>query len=161
MNGDRSSARAAGARGLLHHFRRDRLTGQIAIGLVGVLCVSALVYGVGTASARYKLSDVGAWLSASARGLVVHANGLAGKVDGKAAVVPQMRGHRIKIVQDGTTVLLVDEDTGVVSRIDPSQLKITTSRQVGGPACRCSPAPGPPTRSTWSRAPSSRSTRCG
>ncbi|MCP9965590.1 hypothetical protein LUX57_10980 [Actinomadura madurae] len=89
--------------------------------------MSALVYGVGTASARYKLSDVGAWLSASARGLVVHANGLAGKVDGKAAVVPQMRGHRIKIVQDGTTVLLVDEDTGVVSRIDPSQLKITTS----------------------------------
>jgi hypothetical protein len=133
LNGDRSTARAAGARGLLRHFRRDRLTGQIAIGLVGVLCVSALVYGVGTASARYKLSDVGAWLSASAKGLVVHANGLAGKVDGKAAVVPQMRGHHIKVVQDGTTVLLVDEDTGVVSRIDPSQLKITTSRQVGGP----------------------------
>ncbi|TDD73244.1 fibronectin type III domain-containing protein [Actinomadura darangshiensis] len=133
MNGDRSSAQATGSRGLFRFFRRDRLTGQIAIGLVGVLCVSALVYGVGTASARYKLSDVGAWLSASAKGLVVHANGLAGKVDGKAAVVPQMRGHHIKIVQDGTTVLLVDEDTGVVSRIDPSQLKITKSRQVGGP----------------------------
>ena len=41
-------------------FRRDRLTGQVTAGLVGVLCVSALVYGVGTASARYKLSDVGA-----------------------------------------------------------------------------------------------------
>ncbi|MEU8123105.1 fibronectin type III domain-containing protein [Spirillospora sp. NPDC049024] len=95
--------------------------------------MSALVYGVGTASARYHVSDVGAWLSASAKGLVVHANGLAGKVDGKAAVVPQMRGHRIKVVQDGTTVLLVDEDTGVVSRIDPSQLKITGSRRVGGP----------------------------
>ncbi|MFI0483450.1 fibronectin type III domain-containing protein [Actinomadura sp. 9N215] len=95
--------------------------------------MSALVYGVGTASARYKLADVGAWLSASAKGIVVHANGLAGKVDGKAAVVPQMRGHNIKIVQDGTTVLLVDQDTGVVSRIDPSQLKITGSRPVGGP----------------------------
>ncbi|WP_433472930.1 hypothetical protein ACQPZP_29180 [Spirillospora sp. CA-142024] len=142
MNGDRSSARATGARGLFHHFRRDRLTGQIAIGLVGVLCVSALVYGVGTASARYRLSDVGAWLGASAKGLVVHANGLAGKVDGKATVVPQMRGHHIKIVQDGTTVLLVDEDTGVVSRIDPSQLKITKSRQVGGPGMQVVSAAG-------------------
>ncbi|GGQ41620.1 hypothetical protein BKA00_002990 [Actinomadura coerulea] len=133
MNGDRSSARTTGPRGLFRIFRRDRLTGQIAAGLVGVLAVGALVYGVGTASARYRLSDVGAWLSASGRGLVVHANGLAGKVDGKTAVVPQMRGHRIKVVQDGATVLLVDEDTGVVSRIDPSQLKITKSRQAGGP----------------------------
>ncbi|TDC38430.1 hypothetical protein E1281_39180, partial [Actinomadura sp. KC345] len=113
--------------------RRDRLTGQIAAGLVGLLCVGALVYGVGTASARYRLADVGAWLSASTKGLVVHANGLAGKVDGKAAVVPQMRGHNIKVVQDGNTVLLVDTDTGVVSRIDPSQLKVAGSRQVGGP----------------------------
>ncbi|MEV0662867.1 hypothetical protein ACIBI3_24675 [Actinomadura luteofluorescens] len=133
MNGDRSSARTSGPRGLFRFFRRDRLTGQIAAGLVGVLAVGALVYGVGTASARYRLSDVGAWLSASGKGLVVHANGLAGKVDGKAPVVPQMRGHRIKVVQDGATVLLVDEDSGVVSRIDPSQLKITKSRQVGGP----------------------------
>ncbi|GAA4241963.1 hypothetical protein GCM10022254_72950 [Actinomadura meridiana] len=133
MNGDRSAARASSARGFFRYFRRDRLTGQIAAGFVGVLCVSALVYGVGTASARYKLSDVGAWLNAGAKGMVVHANGLAGKVDGKASVVSQMRGHHIKIVQDGTTVLLVDEDTGVVSRIDPSQLTITGSRPVGGP----------------------------
>ncbi|GAA2154757.1 fibronectin type III domain-containing protein [Actinomadura napierensis] len=132
MSGDRSPARDAGPRGFLRHFRRDRFTGQLAIGLAGVLCVSALVYGVGTASAKYRLADVGAWLNASAKGLVVHANGLAGKVDGKAAVVPQMRGHHIKVVQDGTTVLLVDTDTGVVSRIDPSQLKITTSRAAGG-----------------------------
>ncbi|GAA4387202.1 hypothetical protein GCM10023088_59070 [Actinomadura verrucosospora] len=133
MNGDRSSARTTGPRGHYRFFRRDRLTGQIAAGLVGVLAVGALVYGVGTASARYRLSDVGAWLSASGKGLVVHANGLAGKVDGKTPVVPQMRGHRIRIVQDGATVLLVDEETGVVSRIDPSQLKITKSRQAGGP----------------------------
>ncbi|MFD0684627.1 fibronectin type III domain-containing protein [Actinomadura fibrosa] len=131
MSGKGTSARARGPRGVL---RRDRVTGQIAIGLVGVLCVGALVYGVGTASARYKLADVGAWLSAGAKGLVVHANGLAGKVDGKTAVIPQMRGHHIKIVQDGATVLLIDEDTGVVSRIDPSQLKITQSRALGGSA---------------------------
>ncbi|NDU77233.1 hypothetical protein GWI34_32110 [Actinomadura sp. DSM 109109] len=142
MNGDRSSARTRGPRGLFRYFRRDGLTGQIAAGLAGVLAVSALVYGVGTASARYELSDVGAWLSASGKGLIVHANGLAGKVDGKTPVAPQMRGHRIKIVQDGTTVLLIDEETGVVSRIDPSQLKITKSRQGGGPGLQVLSAGG-------------------
>lgn len=52
-------------------------------------------------------------------------------MDGRAAVVPQMRGHNIKIVQDGSTVLIVDLDTGVVSRLDPAQLNIGTSRPLG------------------------------
>ncbi|MFP3963983.1 fibronectin type III domain-containing protein [Actinomadura fulvescens] len=110
--------------------RRDRVTGQVAIGLVGVLVVSALVYGVGMASSRYKLSDVGAWLTATGKGMVVHANGLLGKVDGKTQI-QAAPNHRIKIIQDGNTVLLVNETTGVVSRIDPSQLKVTQSQRFG------------------------------
>lgn len=109
-------------------FRRDRLTGQVAIGLVGVLCVAAVGVGVGVASAKYNLSDIGAWLTASRKGTVVHANGLAGRIDGKANLIAGMRNHRIKIVQDGTNVLLIDLDTGVVSRLDPSQLKVDQSR---------------------------------
>ncbi|WP_207936526.1 fibronectin type III domain-containing protein, partial [Actinomadura sp. KC216] len=112
-------------------FRRDRLTGQIAVGLVGVLGIAAAVYGVGVASAKYRIADVGAWLSAKSKGLVVHVNGPAGKVDGKTGVIPQMRGHNIKVVQDGATVLLVDLDTGVVSRLDPSQMNISGSRPLG------------------------------
>jgi hypothetical protein len=112
-------------------FRRDRLTGQVAVGLVGVLAIAAAVYGVGVASATYRLADVGAWLTAAGKGLVVHVNGPAGKVDGKTGVLPQMRGHNIKVVQDGGTVLIVDLDTGVVSRLDPAQLDIGTSRPLG------------------------------
>lgn len=119
----------AGLVGML--FRRDRLTGQVAVGLVGVLVIAAGVYGVGVASAKYRIADVGAWLTARGKGLAVHVNGPAGKVDGRAAVVPQMRGHNIKIVQDGSTVLIVDLDTGVVSRLDPAQLNIGTSRPLG------------------------------
>ncbi|MFC0040169.1 fibronectin type III domain-containing protein [Actinomadura rayongensis] len=114
-------------RGLL---RRDRLSGQVAVGAVGLLLVAALVYGVGRASATYRVSDVGAWLGATAKGLVVHANGLAGRIDGKAAL-PTARGHAITVVQDGRTVLLVDETTGVVSRVDPSQLKVEQGRDLG------------------------------
>ncbi|WP_165950388.1 fibronectin type III domain-containing protein [Actinomadura sp. GC306] len=112
-------------------FRRDRLTGQVAAGLVGVLVVAAAVYGVGIASAEYRLADVGAWLTAKSRGAVVHVNGPAAKVDGKAGVIPHMRGHNVKIVQDGATILIVDLDTGVVSRLDPSQLSIGQSRSLG------------------------------
>ena len=65
--------------------RRDRLTGQVAAGLVGALVIAAAAYGVGVASAKYRLADVGAWLSAGSRGLVVHANGPAAKVDGKTS----------------------------------------------------------------------------
>lgn len=116
---------------ILRLFRRDRLTGQVAVGLVGVLVVAAAVYGVGVASAQYRLADVGAWLAAKSRGMVVHVNGPAAKVDGKTDLVPQMRGHNIKIVQDGATILIVDLDTGVVSRLDPSQLSIGQSRSLG------------------------------
>jgi hypothetical protein len=128
MNGKRRP----GVPGLLRVvFRRDRLTGQVAIGLVGVLGISAVVFGVGMASAKYRISDIGAWLSASEKGMVVHANGLAGKVDGKTNLIPNMRGHEIKIVQDGSTILIVDQRTGVVSRIDPAQLKVGQSRAFG------------------------------
>ncbi|TYB42749.1 fibronectin type III domain-containing protein [Actinomadura chibensis] len=117
--------------GLRLLFRRDRLTGQVAAGLVGALAIAAGAYGVGVASARYRLADVGAWLSAGSRGLVVHANGPAAKVDGKTGVIPQMRGHEIQVVQDGATVLIVDLVTGVVSRLDPAQLDIGQSRPLG------------------------------
>ena len=116
---------------VLSWFRRDRLTGQVAIGLVGVLVIAAVVYGVGVASAQYRLADVGAWLTAKGKGMVVHVNGPAGKVDGKAGLIPQMHGHNVKVVQDGATILIVDMNTGVVSRLDPSQLNIGQSRSLG------------------------------
>ncbi|MEV3921756.1 fibronectin type III domain-containing protein [Actinomadura coerulea] len=117
--------------GLGVFFRRDRLTGQVAVGLTGVLVIAAVVYGVGVASAKYRIADVGAWLTARDKGLVVHVNGPAAKVDSKTGVPPQMRGHDIRIVQDGATVLIVDQDTGVVSRLDPSQLDVGASRPLG------------------------------
>ncbi|NYD51220.1 hypothetical protein BJY14_007203 [Actinomadura luteofluorescens] len=103
----------------------------MAVGLTGVLVIAAVVYGVGVASAKYRIADVGAWLAAGSRGLVVHVNGPAAKVDGKTGVPPQMRGHDIKIIQDGATVLIVDQATGVVSRLDPSQLDVGASRPLG------------------------------
>lgn len=107
--------------------RGDRLTAVIAAAVVGVLGVTAAVVGVGVSSASPKLADVGAWLWSSGRGTVVHANGLSGKVDGRIENVAKPGSH-LKIVQDGATVLLVDQVTGVVSRIEPSQLTVVQTR---------------------------------
>ncbi|WP_214412837.1 fibronectin type III domain-containing protein [Sphaerisporangium fuscum] len=107
--------------------RGDRLTAVIAAAAVAVLGVTAAVVGVGTSSAGPKLADVGAWLWNSRNGAVVHANGLSGKVDGRIDNVADP-GSRLKVVQDGTTVLLVDQKTGVVSRIEPSRLTVVQTR---------------------------------
>ncbi|MEV7969351.1 hypothetical protein AB0O34_25695 [Sphaerisporangium sp. NPDC088356] len=73
--------------------RGDRLTAVIATGVVAVLGVAAVVVGVGVSSASPKLADVGAWLWSSARGAVVHANGLSGRVDGRIENVAKPGSH--------------------------------------------------------------------
>jgi hypothetical protein len=114
-------------------FRRDRLTGHIAIGVVGVLCAAAVVFGVGMASAKYHLADVGGWLTSTKKGELVHVNGLSGKVDGKVTLSGST-GHPMKVIQQGGVVLIVDEVTGVVSRVDPAHLNVVQGAAFRGAA---------------------------
>ncbi|MEV4106015.1 hypothetical protein [Nonomuraea sp. NPDC049695] len=108
--------------------RGDRPTAVIA-GVVATLLVAAAVwFGVGVSSANPKLADVGAWLWTSAKGKVVHVNGLSGEVDG---YLDDKAGRRLRVVQDGGNVLLVDDGTGYVSRIEPSQLTVSQTRDFG------------------------------
>ena len=110
--------------------RRDRVTGYVAVGIVGTLAAVSLVFGTGASSALPHLANIGAWLGSSKKGQIVHANGLSGKVDGRIAMT-NAAGHPLKIVQDGNLILVVDEVTGQVSRIDPAQLQVTETRQYG------------------------------
>lgn len=114
-------------------FRRDRLTGLIAVGAVGVLCAAAVVFGVGMASAKYHLADVGGWLTSTKKGELVHVNGLSGKVDGKVTL-SGATGHPMKVIQQGGVVLIVDEVTGVVSRVDPAHLDVVQGATYRGAA---------------------------
>ena len=107
--------------------------GHIAIGVVGVLCAAAVVFGVGMASAKYHLADVGGWLTSTQKGEIVHVNGLSGKVDGKVTLAGST-GHPMKIVQQGGVVLIVDEVTGVVSRVDPAHLNVVQGAGYRGAA---------------------------
>ncbi|GAA4068530.1 fibronectin type III domain-containing protein [Nonomuraea soli] len=108
--------------------RGDRATATIAAVVVAGLVVAAAIFGVGVSSANPKLADVGAWLWTQLRGKVVHVNGLSGEVDG---YIDHKAGKQLKVVQDGGNVLLVDESTGFVSRIEPSQLDVAQTRNFG------------------------------
>ena len=89
--------------------------------------------GVGMASAKYHLADVGGWLTSTQKGEIVHVNGLSGKVDGKVTLAGST-GHPMKIVQQGGVVLIVDEVTGVVSRVDPAHLNVVQGAGYRGAA---------------------------
>ncbi|MCO5985817.1 fibronectin type III domain-containing protein [Actinoallomurus spadix] len=106
---------------------------MIAIGAVGVLCAAAVVFGVGMASAKYHLADVGGWLTSSKKGELVHVNGLSGKVDGKVTL-SGTAGHTMRVIQQGGVVLIVDETTGVVSRVDPAHLNVVQGVSYRGAA---------------------------
>ncbi|WP_091099128.1 fibronectin type III domain-containing protein [Nonomuraea pusilla] len=108
--------------------RGDRATAAIAGVAATILVAGAAWFGVGVSSANPKLADVGAWLWTAARGRIVHVNGLSGEVDG---YLDDKAGRRLRVVQDGSNVLLVDDRTGFVSRVEPSQLSVTQTRDLG------------------------------
>ncbi|MFC4006049.1 hypothetical protein ACFOY2_02365 [Nonomuraea purpurea] len=111
------------------------MAGIVAAALVAVLVGVALFVGTGVSSARPKLADVGAWLASALNGEVVHANGLSGQVDGRVDLASAKQGAKqgeaLKVVQDGDNVLVVDESTGKVSRIDPTQLEVAQTGTLG------------------------------
>ncbi|MEV1175644.1 hypothetical protein [Nonomuraea sp. NPDC049784] len=108
--------------------RGDRATAVIAGAVATILVGAAAWFGVGVSSANPKLADVGAWLWTTAKGKIVHVNGLSGEVDG---YLDDKAGRQLRVVQDGGNVLLVDDRTGYVSRIEPSQLTVSQTRDFG------------------------------
>jgi uncharacterized protein YraI len=109
--------------------RRDRVIGLLAIGTVGSLAAVSVIAGVSASTALPRISNIGAWLTNTGKNFIVHANGLSGKVDARVPVTGQ--DDPLKIVQDGKIVVVVDEATGQVSRIDPAQLQVTETRSFG------------------------------
>jgi len=101
-----------------------------AFGMVGLMVVAAVAFGKSPASSLLHLGDGGAWLSNARKGSVTHVNGVAGKADAGVKLTGA-NGHRLKVVQDGTTIIVIDEVTGEISRIDASQINVAQSASYG------------------------------
>jgi hypothetical protein len=104
----------------------DRVVGSAGVAAVAVVAIVSVLVGAGNAFLHPRLANVGAWLGSEAAGIVVHVNGLSGRPDGRVTV-RGAAGHSIRVVQHGLSAYLVD-DTGQVSRIDPSQLAVAETR---------------------------------
>jgi len=102
------------------------LVGSVGVAAVAVVAIVSVVVGTGSAFLHPRLSNVGAWLGSEAAGIVVHVNGLSGRPDGRVTL-RGAAGHSVRVVQHGLSAYLVD-DTGRVSRIDPSQLDVADTR---------------------------------
>ncbi len=94
-----------------------------------------MVVGIGAADAIPKLGDLGAWLPNSGDGSASHVNGPTGRTDGRVAL-PGTQGHPVQVAEDDSTVLVVDQETGVVSRIDPAELSVPYRYDYGLPGLR-------------------------
>lgn len=110
--------------------RRDRVAGYVALLAVVVLTAAVIGFGGGARAVVAHISDTGAWLPNDQQGSVTHANGTSGKPDARVGL-RNAQGHKLKVIQEGDTVLIVDTVTGTVTRIDPSQLTVTQSVSYG------------------------------
>jgi hypothetical protein len=108
----------------------DGITGTAGVGMVGILTAAAVLVGVGSPGLRPELSNVGAWLGSESVGMVVHVNGLSGRPDGRV-MLRGANGHPLRVVQRGTAAYVIDDATGQVSRVDPSQLDVAQTRGYG------------------------------
>jgi hypothetical protein len=106
--------------------RRDRVAGTVALAVLVPAAGVAIVLGAGASAVHTTLADVGAWLTNRQQGSVTHANGLSGQPDAQVTIT-DAQGHQLRVLQDGDVVIVQDLTTGVVSRIDPAQLRVTQS----------------------------------
>ena len=114
--------------------RRGTFLSVLTIGTVVAVLAAAAVFAAVPKTAGAVLHGVSAWLSDQRTGSVVQVDGLTGKADARVPV--SAAGHRVRVIQDGTEILVQDLATGQVSRIDPSQLSVSASGTVSAAGTR-------------------------
>ncbi|WP_436787959.1 fibronectin type III domain-containing protein [Yinghuangia sp. YIM S10712] len=128
MNGLRG--RLGARRGTGRRFG-GRLVGGISTAVVGALIVTSMVVGVGSADTKTRVSEADSWLASLKSGSLVHVNGTTGQVDGRVELGNGTEGP-LEVVEEGNTVLVLDQTTGVVTRIDPAQLSVAQTQSFEG-----------------------------
>lgn len=120
---------APGPNHLLNLLRADRSAGQTAVGVAVVVGLASALVGVGAPVASSHFHQVTAWLD-NRDGSVTRVNGLSGRADAQVAV-PGTAGQHVRVVQDGSTILVENDSGGTMARIDPQQLSVTQSAAFG------------------------------
>ncbi|WP_322749431.1 MULTISPECIES: hypothetical protein [unclassified Frankia] len=110
-------------RWMLSRLAARRVRWSVTVPLVLLLAGGSVVLLVGQSAgtAVLRLGNAGVWLASSAQGIVSHINGPSGRVDATTRV-SNAKDPKLIIAQEGSSVLVTDTSTGIVSRIDPVTL---------------------------------------
>lgn len=100
------------------------LTGYGCIALAVAVVIAGAAFGASPHRVLAAVHGVSAWLANDSQGSVTRANGLSGRADARIKLAGTA-GHRLKVIQDGSTILIEDLATHTVTRIDPADLTIT------------------------------------
>jgi Fibronectin type III domain len=100
------------------------LTGYGCIALTVAIVIAGAAFGASPHRVLAAVHGVTAWLANDSQGSVTQANGLSGRADARIKLA-DAAGHKLKVIQDGSTILIQDLTTRTVTRIDPADLTIT------------------------------------
>lgn len=100
------------------------LTGYGCIALAVAVVIAGAAFGASPHRVLAAVHGVTAWLANDSQGSVTQANGLSGRADARIKLA-NAAGHKLKVIQDGSTILIEDLTTHTVTRIDPADLTIT------------------------------------
>lgn len=100
------------------------LTGYGCIALATVVVIAGAAFGASPHRVLAAVHDVNAWLASNSQGSVTRVNGLSGRADARIRLA-NAAGHRLKVIQDGSTIMIEDLTTHTLTRIDPADLTIT------------------------------------
>jgi hypothetical protein len=100
------------------------LTGYGCIALAVAVVIAGAAFGASPHRVLAAVHGVTAWLANDTQGSVTQANGLSGRADARIKLA-DAAGHKLKVIQDGSTILVEDLTTHTITRIDPADLTIT------------------------------------
>jgi hypothetical protein len=106
------------------------LAGYGCVAVAVLLVVAGAAFGASPHGATAALHDVAAWLANDRPGSVTQVNGLSGRADARVQLTGTA-GHRLKVIQDGSTILIEDTTTHTITRIDPTQLAAAQTAVLG------------------------------
>lgn len=108
--------------------------GLVTIGTVLSLVtgLGLTVLGLGAADQAVASFDAASWMWSKSKGEVARVNGVTAKVDTRVDVAAA-RGHQVQITQNDRFLLLRDVNTGLISTMDLTSLKVylTTPTSAG------------------------------
>ncbi|MEU4219560.1 fibronectin type III domain-containing protein [Actinoplanes sp. NPDC026623] len=88
-----------------------------------VIGLGLTVLGLGAADQAVASFDAASWVWSQTKGEVARINGVTARVDTRVDV-PKARGHELQVTQNDRFVILRDQQTGVISSMDLTNLQV-------------------------------------